>query len=89
MIFYIGRNPFIRFQTYLENKINEHRTKIWRSKPHKCICHVCGQVLDSRDVRFCPEECGWIRLRGNWPNPYICHQCLEHHKEHWVKKEDR
>ena len=75
--------------TYMENKRLEIKNKRWRNGVHSCVCHVCRQVLDSRRDKWCPEECGWRKLKGNIYYPWICHQCLEHHNDNWVKIEQQ
>lgn len=87
MIVTFSKNPFRRFLCHMKNKIMEEKTKKWRNGRHVCRCHVCGDVLDSRKDRYCPEECGWMRLESKIIyDPWICHSCLEHHDSFWERK---
>ena len=70
----------------LENFTLKVKNKRWNKGRHRCRCHICGQILDSRKDNWCPEECGWMRLKGKIYDPWICHQCLEHHDSLWIKK---
>lgn len=79
-------NPIDQFLCDLDNYILKIRNKRWQNGRHRCKCHVCGQILDSAKDKWCPEECGWKRLKENIYNPWICHQCLEHHNELWVER---
>ena len=70
----------------IENYILHIKNKKWNNGRHRCKCHVCGQILDSQKDKWCPEECGWIRLKGKIYDPWVCHQCLEHHDSFWINK---
>ena len=70
----------------IDNYILHVKNKKWNNGRHRCKCHVCGQILDSQKDKWCPEECGWMRLKGKIYSPCICHQCLEHHDSLWISK---
>ena len=74
------------FKCSFRNFIEEVKNRRWQRGRHRCVCHVCGDVLDSKECRYSPEACGWMRLKKNIYHPWICHSCLEHHKEDWVKR---
>ena len=83
-----SNNPIAHLSCDIENWILKVKTKRWQNGRHICKCHVCGAVLDSSKDKWCPEECGWERLRNRHTyNPWICHSCLEHHDDVWVRKE--
>lgn len=63
----------------ISNWRDEYIDKKWRSKPHRCTCHVCGYTLTEKN--WSPAMCGWMRLKGKIYNPWICHNCLEHHEK--------
>lgn len=69
------------------NGILALKNKHWNRGKYRCECHICGKVLDSREDKWCPEECGWKKLRGEVYNPWVCHQCLEHHDDHLARKQ--
>lgn len=84
----MSNNPVDCLICSLDNYILKIKNKRWNSGRHTCKCHVCGKVLDSKKDKWCPEECGWMRLKDKKIyDPWICHNCLEHHDSSWVKKE--
>ena len=71
-----SRNPIKHIFCDLYNLILKRKTKIWRSKRHVCRCCVCGNTLDSTKDKWCPEECGWIKLiGGRLSGLWICWYC--------------
>lgn len=83
-----SNNPIDRLSCDISNWILKLKHKRWHNGLHSCICHVCGKTLISSKDEYCPEECGWMKLRGrNIYNPWICHGCLEHHDDLWIRKE--
>lgn len=89
MVVTFSCNPIDRLSCDIDNWILSLKHKRWNKGYHSCECRMCGQVLNSRKDECCPEECGWARLKGERYNPWICHQCLDHHDEHWVRKDER
>lgn len=87
MEIYIGSNVFGKLICKFNNKVLEFNHKRWNNGVHRCKCHVCGDVLDSREDPYTPDECGWRRLKGKIYDPWICHTCLEHHEFAWKKKD--
>lgn len=84
----MSNNPFNCLLCSIDNYALEVKNKRWNSRRHKCRCHICGEVLDSKKDKWCPEECGWIRLKDKKIyDPWICHSCLEHHDSFWKKKD--
>lgn len=87
MVVSFSRNIFLQLYCRIENKIINIDGKRWRNGRHKCRCHVCGKVLDSKKDKYSPKECGWKRLKDRKIyDPWICHSCLEHHRENWIKR---
>lgn len=81
MVVSFSRNIFLQLYCRIENKIINIDGKRWRNGRHKCRCHVCGKVLDSKKDKYSPKECGWMRLKDRKIyDPWICHSCLEHYK---------
>lgn len=84
----MSKNPINRLLCSIDNHALEVKNKHWNSGRHKCRCHICGEVLDSKKDKWCPEECGWIRLKDKKIyDPWICHSCLEHHDSFWKRKD--
>ncbi len=84
----MSNNPFNCLLCSIDNYALEVKNKRWNSGRHKCRCHICGEVLDSKKDKWCPEECGWIRLKDKKIyDPWICHSCLEHHDSFWKRKD--
>lgn len=79
MTFTLSNNPFIRLQVAFMNFREKNIEKRWRKSPHKCTCHVCGKTITEKD--YSPASSGWMRLKGEIYNPWVCHRCLEHHNE--------
>ena len=87
MVIAVSKNPIARISCSIGNYREKIITKRWRKGRHVCICHVCGEVLDSAKDKWSPEECGWKRLKDKYIyNPWICHSCLEHHDSVWIKR---
>lgn len=81
MLVSFSKNIFLQLYCRIENKIINIDGKRWRNGRHKCRCHVCGKVLDSKKDKYSPKECGWMRLKDRKIyDPWICHSCLEHYK---------
>lgn len=88
MIITLSKNPINRILCNMENWSLDVKTKRWRNGKYVCECPVCGDVWDSTKDKRCPEERGWERLKDkNIYNPWICHSCLEHHNENWIRIE--
>ena len=84
----MSNNPFNCLLCSIDNYALEVKNKSGNSGRHKCRCHICGEVLDSKKDKWCPEECGWIRLKDKKIyDPWICHSCLEHHDSFWKRKD--
>lgn len=84
----MSKNPFNCLLCSIDNYALKVKNKRWNSGRHKCRCHICGEVLDSKKDKWCPEECGWIRLKDKKIyDPWICHSCLEHHDSFWKRKD--
>lgn len=71
-------NPINKLSCWLYNKYEEFTQFRWQLKHHRIECRICGDVLDSNDTKFSPEQCGWKRLKDQLYKPWICHKCLEH-----------
>lgn len=84
----MSKNLINRLLCSIDNHALEVKNKHWNSGRHKCRCHICGEVLDSKKDKWCPEECGWERLKDKKIyDPWICHSCLEHHDSFWKRKD--
>lgn len=84
----LSSNPIDKLSCILHNYLMELKNKHWRKGNYKCTCRICGKTLTSKKDEYCPEECGWMRLKDKKIyDPWICHQCLEHHDSHWIRKE--
>ena len=89
MIITFSNNPIDRFRCWLSNKYEDLTQFRWQLKHHRIECHICGEVLDSTETKFSPEQCGWKRIRKQWYKPWICHNCLEHRNfKPYIKKID-
>lgn len=73
-----SNNPISKMQCWLNNTYEKLTQIRWKCKHHYIQCHICGEILDSREVSYSPEQCGWKRLKDQWYKPWICHRCLEH-----------
>lgn len=78
MQFSFSRNPIINIKCWLSNEYEKLTQIRWIMKHHRVICHICGDVLDSAETPYSPEQCGWKRLNSEWHKPWVCHTCLEH-----------
>lgn len=88
MIVSFSNNPIDRLYCYISNTACDIKDKRWRNGRHRCRCHVCGTILNSQKDKWCPESCGWMRLKQKKiRDPWICHSCLEHHDNCWIRKE--
>ena len=83
-----SNNPITMLRCSISNYILDIKGKRWNKGVYQCRCHVCGDVLDSRKHKFCPEERGWMKLKGKIYDPWICHKCLEHHDSFWIRREN-
>ena len=89
MIFTTSSNIIDIIACKIENKFYELENKKWQSGNYSCTCHVCHKTLYSKIDKYSPINCGWMRLKKRIIyNPWICHQCLEHHDSHWIKAEE-
>lgn len=73
-----SNNPIDKLSCWLNNKYEEFTQFRWQLKHHRVECRICGDVLDSNEIKFSPEQCGWKRLKDQLYKPWICHTCLEH-----------
>lgn len=86
----MSKNPINRLLCSIDNHALEVKNKHWNSGRHKCRCHICGEVLDSKKDKWCPEECGWERLKDKKIyDPWICLSCLERHDSFWKRKDNQ
>lgn len=84
----MSKNPIHRLLCNIDNYALEVKNKRWNNGRHKCRCHVCEEVLDSKKDKWCPEECGWERLKDKKIyDPWICPSCLERHDSFWKRKD--
>lgn len=85
-----SNNPIDRFNCWLSNTYEKLTQFRWQLKHHRVVCHICGEVLDSKEEKYSPEQCGWKRLKDEWYRPWICHTCLYHRDfEPHIKKIDK
>ena len=85
----MSKNPITRLLCDIDNYALKIKNKRWNSGRHRCKCHVCGEILDSKKDKWCPEECGWMRLKDKRIyDPWVCHSCLEHHNSFWKRKDE-
>ena len=56
MVVSFSRNIFLKLYCRIENKIINIDGERWRNGRHKCRCHACGKVLDSKKDKYSPKK---------------------------------
>lgn len=73
----------------ITEKIEKIRHKQWNNNPHNSVfCCICGQTLNPAKSKYCPEECGWWKIKDIYSTRWICHSCNGHHETNWVNVDD-
>ena len=74
---------FMQMTCWFLNKWEDYTQLVWKSKPHRVRCIICGATMSSKLEKYSPVQAGWVELawprRGTW----ICHSCSGHHDEHY------
>lgn len=82
----LSNNPIDNLLCSLDNYLMELKSKRWHKGNYKCTCRICGRTITSKSIQYCPEECGWVKIKER-RHVWICHSCFDHHDEHWTRKE--
>ena len=47
-----SNNPIDRFHCWLSNTYEKLTQFRWQLKHHRVVCHICGEVLDSKEEKI-------------------------------------
>lgn len=70
-------------------KTEKLRHKQWNKNTNNYVfCVICGEMLKAKDCKWCPEECGWWKIKDIYSTKWICHKCNGHHETNFVRIDD-